>query len=58
MDSVDQEWFLLCHDATKDCAAEIPLSSISEIDYADDTEFIPNQDFPLQDYYKKIISKK
>ena len=52
------EWFLLCHDATNDCAAEIPLSNIAEIDYADETEFIPNQDFPLQDYYKKLFIKE
>ena len=54
----DGEWFLLCHDATNDCAAEIPLSFITEIDYADGTEYIPNQDFPFQDYYKKLFSNK
>lgn len=52
------DWFLLCHDATNDCAAEISLSFITEIDFADGTEFIPNKDFPLQNYYKKLFSKK
>ena len=44
------DWILLCHNETKDCAAEIPLSVISQISYADGTEFIPNNDFEINDY--------
>ena len=50
----DGEWFLLCHDATNDCATEISLSRIKQIDYADGTEFIPNKDFDFKEYYKNI----
>ena len=46
------DWILLCHNETKDCAAEIPLSVISQISYADGTEFIPNEDFEINDYNK------
>ena len=47
------EWFLLCHDSTNDKAAEIPLKTIVRMSTASEIEFIPNKDFPLNDYYKK-----
>ena len=52
----DGEWFLLCHDDKNDCAAEIPLSNIKQIDFADGKEFIPNEDFDFKDYYAKLSS--
>ena len=47
-----EDWLLLCHDETNNCAGEIPLSVISQISYADGTEFIPNDDFQLKDIFK------
>ena len=50
------DWILLCHDDINDCAAEIPLSNIKQIDFADGKEFIPNEDFDFKDYYIKLSS--
>ena len=47
------EWYLLCHDSTNDKSAEIPLKSIVRMSTAREIKFIPNKDFPLNDYYKK-----
>ena len=47
------DWYLLCHDSTNNCSAEISLSFITHIDYAEGIEFIPNNDFDFKDYYKK-----
>ena len=47
-----QEWSLLCHDATNDHPAEIPLKCIKRLVTAKDIEFIPNHDFTYKDYYK------
>ena len=46
-------WYLLCHDSTNNKAAEIPLNSILRMATACEVKFIPNNDFPLDDYYKK-----
>ena len=54
----ENDWYLLCHNETINKPAEIHLSAIKHIEFAEDTEFIPNTDFPLQDYYKKVFSKK
>ena len=50
-------WNLLCHDATNDVAAEIPISDISRIHIENDIEFIPNNDFLMKDYYKKHFAE-
>ena len=52
------EWFLLCRNETSNTAAEIPLANINSIEVADGVKFIPNKDFPLQNYYKRFFSKK
>ena len=54
----ENDWFLLCHNESLNKPAEIPLSAIKHIEFAEDIEFISNKDFPLQDYYKKMFSKK
>lgn len=54
----ENKWYLLCHNETANKPEEIHLSVIKHIEFAEDTEYIPNKDFPLQDYYKKVISKK
>lgn len=48
-----ENWNLLCHDATNNVAAEIPISSITRLASADDVEFIPNKDFSFKKYFKK-----
>lgn len=50
----ENEWYLLCHNETAGIAAEIHLSDIKDIAVASDIEFIPNEDFPLQNYYKDL----
>jgi hypothetical protein len=50
-------WNLLCHDATNDVAAEIPISDIARIHIENDIEFIPNNDFLMKDYYKKHFAE-
>lgn len=52
------KWYLLCHNETTDIAAEISLSDINSIEVADGVKFIPNKDFPLKNFYKKLFSKK
>ena len=52
------EWYLLCHNELSNKPAKIHLSVIDRIEYADGAEFIPNEDFHLQDYYHKMFSKK
>jgi len=54
----ENDWYLLCHNESINKPAEIHLSAIKHIEFAEDTEFIPNKYFPLQDYYKKVFSKK
>ena len=50
-------YYLLCHDATNDVAAKIPISSILRMISSPETEFLPNKDFPLQDFYTKHLSR-
>jgi hypothetical protein len=49
-----QRWSLLCHDATNDQPAEIPISHITRTEQCNDVEFLPNHDFEFKDYYKKL----
>ena len=51
------EWYLLCHNETSNMPTEIHLSDINQIDVADNISFIPNNDFSLQDYYKKLLKE-
>ena len=48
-------YYLLCHDSTNKRAAKIPIDSIIHITTSYDIEFIPNKDFPLQDFYNKHL---
>ena len=53
----EKGWSLLCHDSTNDKAAKIPIDNIKRMVSAKEIEFVPNNDFPLNDYYSNIISK-
>lgn len=44
-------YYLLCHDASHDKPAKILISRITHIVKASSTDFVPNKDFPLQDFY-------
>ena len=50
-------YYLLCHDATNNVAAKIPISKILRLVSSPETKFIPNHDFPLQDFYTKHLSR-
>jgi len=50
-------YYLLCHDATNDAAAKIPISKIRRLASTPEVEFIPNKDFPLQDFYTKHLTQ-
>ena len=54
----ENEWYLLCHNEISNGPSQIHLSAIESIEFAEDAEFIPNEDFQLQDYYQKMFSKK
>ena len=49
-------YYLLCHDATNDKPAKILISCITHIVKASSTNFLPNNDFPLQDFYSKHLT--
>ena len=53
----ENEWYLLCRNETSNRPERIHLSAIDRIEFADEVEFIPNEDFQLQDYYQKMFSK-
>ena len=53
----ENEWYLLCRNETSNRPEKIHLSAIDRIEFADEVEFIPNEDFKLQDYYQKMFSK-
>ncbi len=50
-------YYLLCHDATHDKPAKILISRIVHITKASSTEFLPNKDFSLQDFYTKHLTQ-
>ena len=50
----ENEWYLLCRNETSNRPERIHLSAIDRIEFADDTEFIPNEDFDFKDYYSKL----
>ena len=50
------DWYLLGHDEAKDKPTEIPILAITNIHMAEGTEFVPNKDFDLKDYYKELNS--
>lgn len=54
----DSGWYLLCRDATNDIPAEIPISRISHLKSREDIEFLPNKDFPLQNFYAHLANQQ
>ena len=54
----NSNWNLLCHDATNNIPAEIPISNIKRMSTAYDIPFVPNNDFSLKNYYTKAFSKE
>lgn len=45
------EWYLLCRNETANKPAKIHLTAIDRIEFAEGSEFIPNKDIKLKDYY-------
>ncbi len=52
------EYFLLCHDATNNVAAKIPICKIRRMVSSPEVDYIPNRDFPLQDFYTKHLKQE
>lgn len=52
----DAKYFLLGHDSASNSPVKIPISNISSLHQVEDTPFIPNHDFPLQDFYRKYFA--
>ena len=50
-------YYLLCHDATNGGPAKINIQTITRMVTEADIEYIPNKDFPLQDFYAKHLSR-
>ena len=50
----ENEWYLLCRNETSNRPEKIYLSAIDRIEFADEVEFIPNEDFDFKDYYTKL----
>ena len=53
----DAQYYLLGHDSASNTPVKIPISNIRSISLLEDTPFIPNHDFPLQDFYKKHFAQ-
>ena len=51
----DNNYFLLGHASTTGAPAKIPISTISRMSPSYETEFIPNEDFHLKDFYVKHL---
>ena len=49
-------YYLLGHDSDKNAPVKIPISNILRMHVLNDVPFIPNSDFPLQDFYTKHMS--
>lgn len=54
----EAKYYLLGHDSVANKPAKIPISNITQMQLLDDTPFIPNSDFPLQDFYMKHFALK
>ena len=50
-------YYLLGHTSTDEGPIKIPISTIKRMSPAYDTKFIPNNDFPLKDFYLKHLNK-
>ena len=53
----DAKYYLLGHDEKTDSPIKISISKIINITPADNTEFIPNHDYPLQEFYLKHFTQ-
>ena len=53
----DAKYYLLGHDEKTGSPIKISISKIINITPADDTEFIPNHDYPLQEFYLKHFTQ-
>lgn len=53
----DAQYYLLGHNSDSHSPVKIPISNIKSISLLEDTPFIPNQDFPLKDFYKKHFAQ-
>ena len=52
----ESTYYLLGHDSDKNAPVKIPISNILRMHVLNDVPFIPNSDFPLQDFYTKHMS--
>ena len=53
----ESKYYLLGHDSDSDSPVKIPISYIVRMHPASNTPFIPNKDFPLQDFYAKHMKQ-
>ncbi len=53
----DSNYYLLGHDSSINSPVKIPISNIVRMHPASNTPFIPNKDFPLQDFYTKHMKQ-
>ncbi len=51
----DSKYYLLGHDSCKHSPIKIPIANIVKLQSASEVDFIPNRDFPLQDFYTKHL---
>ena len=51
----ESTYYLLGHDSDKNAPIKIPISNIVRMHALSNIPFIPNKDFPLQDFYTKHI---
>ncbi|WP_033147853.1 hypothetical protein [Prevotella sp. P6B1] len=54
----EAKYFLLGHNSDENTPAKIPFSNITRMYAVRDMPYIPNKDFPLQDFYTKHFSRK